>query len=160
MTEQGQMLYIRADAGPEIGTGHVMRCLALAGAWKRLGGRCAFIGRIDEKIRPRIDGAGCGLIDLHGTHPDPTDIQLTTTLLSDSVDSEKCPVWTVLDGYHFDAGYRAAIRSTGSRVLAILDQPEEGNIDADIILNQNAYAEELGYSASPGAELLLGTRYA
>lgn len=31
-------LVIRADAGAEMGTGHVMRCLALAQAWLRASG--------------------------------------------------------------------------------------------------------------------------
>lgn len=36
-------LCIRADAGPEQGIGHVMRCLALAQAWQDRGGTATFL---------------------------------------------------------------------------------------------------------------------
>jgi UDP-2,4-diacetamido-2,4,6-trideoxy-beta-L-altropyranose hydrolase len=36
------LLVIRADAAPRLGTGHVLRCLALAQAWRRSGGEAVF----------------------------------------------------------------------------------------------------------------------
>ena len=39
-------VFIRADASTQIGTGHVMRCLTLAGDLKQLGMEVSFICRV------------------------------------------------------------------------------------------------------------------
>lgn len=50
-------LLIHADANSHIGTGHVMRCLALAQAWQAAGGQVIFITACEsEALRRRLIG--------------------------------------------------------------------------------------------------------
>ena len=52
-------LIIRADANSRIGTGHLMRCLALAQAWKDSDGRVIFITACESAgLLQRLCGEG------------------------------------------------------------------------------------------------------
>jgi hypothetical protein len=56
-------LLFRGDANATIGTGHVMRCLAMAQAWKRAGGEAVFaIGESPEALINRLIGEGFNTI--------------------------------------------------------------------------------------------------
>jgi len=152
------LLVIRADADGVIGSGHVMRCLALAQEWRRQGGEVVFWGRIGtESLRERIMAEGCRLRTLQASYPDPMDL----VEVSDWLHEKKTqPGWLVLDGYHFDAVYHDAIRATGWSLLVIDDCAHLPEYQADILLNPNAYAEELPYKTKPDTLQLLGPRYA
>jgi len=152
---QFDTLLVRADAGAHIGTGHLMRCLALAEAWRARGGHAIFITACESDVlRRRILEEGFHVATLKWSHPDPSDWEMTSELLA-----EHPGAWTVLDGYHFDPAYQQRVREAGHLLLVIDDMAHLDCYHADVVLNQNLNAEQLHYSCDPETRLLLGTRY-
>ncbi len=162
MTVAGTLL-VRADAGSPMGTGHLMRSLALAHAWQSAGGRVSFLSCCGvERLRGRIRAAGAGLVSLEHPHPHPADLAATLALLArtNSQDGPAASTWLVLDGYQFDSAYQQAIRGVGGRLLVIDDLAHLGHYHADVLLNQNLGAERLDYTCDADTVMLLGCRYA
>ena len=150
----GSYLIIRADANARIGSGHLMRCLALAQAWKLKGGSVVFVTDCDsEALRGRLKNEGFTVIEIENPFPDELDLKTTLDVL------RKHPqAWCIVDGYNFDSEFHGAIRRENS-LLTIDDTAHLPFYDADAILNQNINAEELNYRTKD-ARLFLGTRYA
>ena len=155
-------LIIRADADTRIGAGHLMRCLALAQAWKDRGGTVTFLSHCEsDSLHHRITDEGFAFVPIEGSHPDPGDLVHTLEILEHLKGQDsKRRLRVVLDGYHFTPDYQRAIVDSGCRLLAIDD---EGLVDhwyADIILNQNLHAHSSLYrSAEPHTHLLVGTQF-
>ena len=138
-----------------MGTGHVMRCLALAQAWQTAGGRAVLLGHLEsDALRAHVSSAGVDVLLLQGQHPDPADLQQTLDSLA-----KLGATWLAVDGYHFDAGYNRAVKAEGYKVLVIDDRAHLPEYCADIILNQNAGADMLSYQTAAGTRLLLGPSY-
>lgn len=156
-------LLIRVDAGVEMGTGHVMRCLALAEAWQRRGGAAVFLSYCPfEGLRRRVRAAGAELVFLPRPEADSQRLAelLRNTGLARSAAAACDPVWVVLDGYHFDFECQQVVRNLGCRLLAVDDFAHAGRYQAEVVLNQNAAAEEIDYLYYEGTALLLGSSYA
>jgi UDP-2,4-diacetamido-2,4,6-trideoxy-beta-L-altropyranose hydrolase len=146
-------MVVWVDAGTQIGTGHLMRCLALAQAWKDKGGEVIFLTACqNEGLLQRLREEEFGLHVL--SHPVPEDWNDTRKILSNYSDA-----WVVLDGYHFDETYQRRVKEAGHRLLVIDDMAHLKHYYADIVLNQNLHAEQLRYSCEPYTRLLMGTRY-
>lgn len=148
-------LIIRADANWKIGTGHIMRCLALAQAWQDHGGKAVFITQCDSlALKRRLFDEGFHVVDLQNCYSAKDDLEQTIRVLDLHPGA-----WLVLDGYHFDSEYQLQIKKIGHPLLVIDDMAHLDHYYADIILNQNIYAEQLDYNCEPYTKLLLGTRY-
>ncbi|MCK4793603.1 MAG: UDP-2,4-diacetamido-2,4,6-trideoxy-beta-L-altropyranose hydrolase [Desulfobacteraceae bacterium] len=151
----GKHLVIRADAGAEMGIGHLMRCLALAQAWKDAGGRVIFITACNsEGLLQRLREEEFDIHVLADSHPGSGDWNHTEGILAAHPDA-----WVVLDGYHFNEVYQQRVKDAGHRLLVIDDMAHLKHYYADIVLNQNLLAEQLHYSCAPYTHLLLGTQY-
>lgn len=157
MLTEGGVLLVRADADAQIGMGHVMRCLALAQAWQRAGGRAVFFTASRASAwESRVRSEGMELLYLSAQPGSPEDAR-HTALLAQKVDAG----WVVVDGYHFGADYQCALRTSGQAVLFVDDNGHAAHYSADVVLNQNIHADEGLYSNRESyTRLLLGPRYA
>lgn len=154
-------LVIRADADAQIGTGHIMRCLALAQAWQDKGGDVTFISHCEsDSLRQHLLNEGINLINIEKSHPEQGDVECTLENLSVINHQQKANCWLVIDGYHFDAIYQKRIKEAGYKILWIDDYGHADHYYADLILNQNISADESFYMHRESyTQLLLGTRY-
>ncbi|MBF0549489.1 MAG: UDP-2,4-diacetamido-2,4,6-trideoxy-beta-L-altropyranose hydrolase [Deltaproteobacteria bacterium] len=151
-----QTIIFRADAGPDIGTGHVMRCLALAQAWLERGGRAVFaMSRRFLELESRLTAQGVDFIYLAGESGSQAEALETACLAQRSG-----AAWIVIDGYNFGAEYQKQIKDQGGRVLFIDDYGHAAYYYADLVLNQNLHARgELYQNRTPDTRLLLGCDY-
>ncbi len=151
------ILLIRADASPRIGTGHVMRCLALAQQWQRHGGRVVFAqAETTPALAQRLQAEGMETSPLAVERGSPDDAMRTVEFAR----TLGAP-WVVADGYVFGTPWQKRIKDAGLRLLVIDDYGHTEHYHADLILNQNALAAEGLYQhREPATRLLLGPRYA
>ncbi len=150
-----EVLLIRADASPTIGTGHVMRSIALAEAWQDAGGVAQLASaELSPGLAARIAGSGVQSHDLRGAQAsEPGALATLAARLGAR--------WVALDGYGFDAQWPSALHVRGLRVLVLDDFGTHGRHDADLILNQNLAPQIAWYAEGrTGRRLLLGPRYA
>ena len=150
-------LLIRADAAPAMGTGHVMRCLALAQAAKVRGIPVRLVGRVNVRwVRERLRTEGVAFTALEGEVPEKEAPEDLFGQPSDNFSNEVEGVtpWVVLDGYHFGLDCQKAVRAAGYKLLVIDDYCHLPEYSCDILLNQNIGAEKFAYTGDIGAKLL------
>ena len=147
---------IRADASPEIGAGHVMRCLALAQEWRRQGGSVVFaMAGCTVPVRARLTSEDFAIVDV----PLPAGSREDSEWMS-QYNKKSQPCWIVLDGYRFGARYHRRMRDSGSSLLCVDDDGRCSEYGADLILNQNLTASRDMYEGQARSRVLMGPRYA
>lgn len=174
--EAATRILFRADAGREIGTGHIMRCLTLADALFSLGAEAIFVTRAHVgHVIPEIVRRGHRVITLpgntgrpYGAHPAPPahaswldedwreDAATTRTVLE-----ETGADWLVMDHYALDVHWQGAALSESVRLL-VLDDLADRPHRAQVLLDQNAGRETADYFGlvPDGCELLIGPAHA
>jgi UDP-2,4-diacetamido-2,4,6-trideoxy-beta-L-altropyranose hydrolase len=151
-----QTLLIRADASVAMGTGHVMRCLALAQAWQDAGGKVVFaVKHIPAFIAEKLQRESILFFEIYAEPGTGDDSERTIVLAR-----EAAADWIVVDGYHFKPEYQKTLSAHGIRTLFLEDGFQEGHCWAHVILNQNISASESAYAdREPYTRLLLGPKY-
>ena len=153
------VLIFRTDATSVIGTGHLMRCLALAQAWKKKGGISVFITRCEnDKLLSKLKREGFKIIKVENSQPDPSDLDLTINVIKD-IGTSYTTTWLILDGYHFDDFYQKKIKEQGINLMVIDDMGHLPYYYSDILLNQNINAKNISYNHRSNTLLLLGLKY-
>jgi UDP-2,4-diacetamido-2,4,6-trideoxy-beta-L-altropyranose hydrolase len=149
-------LLVRTDASVAIGTGHVMRSLALAQAWQDAGSHATFaMAETTPAIQARLVAESCPVLSVSSTAGTECDASQTIALAQ-----KQCADWIVVDGYQFTADYQGALKAGGFRILFVDDYGHAGHYPADVVLNQNVTASEAMYAdREPQARLLLGPRF-
>jgi UDP-2,4-diacetamido-2,4,6-trideoxy-beta-L-altropyranose hydrolase len=152
----------RADASIALGTGHVMRCLALADALKARGAECTFIctpakGNLLDLIESRGHmGHALGAPQSAQPAADWTvDADLSRTQAR-----ELGPDWLVVDHYRLGAEWEGSLRSSVGKILAIDDIGRPHSCDALLDQNLETAVHDRYKSAVGGRMLLLGPSFA
>ena len=149
----GGHLVIGAECGMRIGTGHVMRCMALAQRWRHAGGGVTFVvPEGSAGIEERTRGEGFSMETIAAGKFCEAAVERMIELQ---------PQVAVLDGYGFDGAAQAALNGAGVALMAIDDYGHATEYCARWILNQGVNADAEMYARrSEDTKLLLGPDYA
>ena len=135
-----------------MGTGHIMRCIALAQAWQHMGGEVSLLAReLPESMVGRVQREGIALITPRLDHSDVED----TCIVATEAD------WVVMDGYQFDTAFADQVASAAKHLLFVDDLGQLSHYAAALVLNQNITSASSTYADHAAhTRLLLGGRYA
>lgn len=139
----------RAEGGPGIGMGHIIRSLTLAQEFKASGNEVIFIVNHPDG-RETIAAAGIKTVTM-GDEPEPEAIASIV-----AVQRLDC---LIVDSYRVDRDYFLELKNK-IRLLCYIDDLNRFVYPVDILINGNFGAENMSYQRyEPDEVLLLGTRY-
>lgn len=157
MILNNKVLFIRADASNSIGTGHIMRCLAIGQTWSKHGGKVTFISRdIPTKLETRLIDEDFSVIKLDycelGSREDAVQTANQT-----KTNNGAC---VVVDGYYFGSSYQKIIKDYDLKLVFIDDYGHADYYYSDIVLNKSLIADTIHYTNKElNTKLLLGPKY-
>lgn len=148
------MICIRADANEKIGTGHVMRCMAIADAMKQCGQQVCFL--IADKEGSRL---------LKNRNQQYLVLDTDYTALEEELPvlrrilREKRPDFLLVDSYYATPEYFREIRKDVP--TGLLDDGVLTGYPVDVLINYNIFASDALYRAAgeTGTKYLLGPGY-
>ena len=153
------MIIFRADGNSIVCTGHIMRCLSMADAFRRRGENCIF-AIADNTPEELISSRGYETVTL-GTRYDHLDDEISAM---QSLIQKKCPDLVILDTYFVTRTYMDALNVICS--LVYIDDLGAFPYPCRSLVNYNAYGPYLGYeelygrSGVKAPKQYLGIKYA
>lgn len=153
------MILFRADGNAQVGSGHIMRCLSTADAFKRKSFDCKFV-LADKSFQPLIEDRG---YSVHVLETDYRDMDSEWDCLRKAI-VKYCPKLVIVDSYFVTKSYLQRLKDQVR--LAYIDDLAAFAYPVDVLVNYNAYGPELDYKKLYNDEkiscpqLLLGVTYA
>lgn len=148
-------ILFRCDANSNIGTGHAMRCLALAQELKDAGDGIAFVfNSLSLGIKKRLKNEKFDLLRISKNMGSVLDAKATIKLAKHYGAN-----WIITDGYYFKTHYQKRIKEAGFRLMCI-DDIAKCKYISDLVLNQNPGFSAKSYSIVKHTKLLLGPKFA
>lgn len=154
-----EMILFRADGNAKIGSGHIMRCLSIADAFKRKNKDCLFV-LADNTFQPLIESRGYAVYILES---DYCDMDGEFEVLKKVV-LRYCPEMIIVDSYFVTANYLQKIKKIA--YLVYIDDLASFAYPADVLVDYNAYGPDIDYKKLYFNEnvvcprLILGAGYA
>ena len=137
------MIYIRADANPSIGMGHIMRCLSIADAFHDLGHAVTFI-LADDGAEKLVINRGYNAIVLHSDYQ-VMEKELTLWDSQGVLSSEGEDI-IIVDSYFVSPFYLSSLgRRVGNGKLVYIDDLAAFPYPIDVLVNYNVYGPGLDY---------------
>lgn len=168
---------IRVDASRQIGTGHLRRCLSIAGALATLGADVRFVIRRLDEVGPAAFGSSPFPVDWLSapdgarapTRPDgPSHLEWAgvdqATDGADTVEALRAwgPVLVIVDHYAFDARWHDQVRAGLACRMMAIDDLADRPLAVDMLLNANLadHAQTYAGRLKAGTRVLGGPRFA
>ena len=148
---------IRVDGSAEIGTGHIIRCLALAEELSYRGFRTIFCTKdFDSGLIMKIKSEGFDLSVIPANLSLEEDRKHFT-----SIAKRNNADIAITDNYYFTNGYLKHLKDN-FKVVVSIDDVADTFFYSDILINQNinAIPEKYNGKTENGTKLLLGPAYA
>lgn len=149
-------MLIRADGNANIGAGHIMRCMSIANAARKLDVDVCFV-TADESFLAVLRNSG---FNVHILNSDYERMENELDKLLPLLCEEK-PNSIILDSYFVTAKYMETIKQYSQ--LIYIDDVMSFPYPADVLINYNIYASKTQYAnlylGRKMPKMLLGSRY-
>lgn len=134
------MILFRADGNSIVCTGHIMRCLSIADAFRRAGENCVFV-IADKEPKELIASRGYETIIL-GTRYDCLEGEIP---IMSSLIQKMHPDFVILDTYFVTKEYMDSLNQISN--LVYIDDLGAFPYPCRVLVNYNAYGPYIGYDS-------------